>query len=65
MKTQKHNQGELAELKLMIEKQLVEDIALMAENSSYTQEEIVAIALKRFRTHHADYMHVVPKLEVE
>lgn len=63
MKSQKHNDGELAELKVKIEKDIVESVKIMAENSGMPVEEIVVIALKRFRAHHADYMGDAPKLE--
>lgn len=58
MKGQKHNEGELASLEVQIEAQLVKDVETMAANSEYTAEEIVAIAIKRFRSSHADYMGV-------
>ncbi len=56
MKSQKHNEGELAELKVNIEKKLVTDLQTMAENSEMPIEDLVAIAIKRFRHSHADYM---------
>jgi fructose-1,6-bisphosphatase/sedoheptulose 1,7-bisphosphatase-like protein len=58
MKTQSYNQGELAELKVNIEKQLTEDLKIMSENSGLSVDELVAVAIKRFRTHHADYMGI-------
>jgi hypothetical protein len=58
MKTQDHNQGELAELKIEIEKGLIQDLELMAENSGVKKEDLVAIAIKRFRASHADYMRI-------
>ena len=58
MKTQTYNEGELSELKVNIEKQLVEDLKVMSENTGMPIEDLVAVALKRFRTHHADYMGV-------
>lgn len=58
MKTQSYNQGELAELKVNIEKQLTEDLEKMSENSGLSVDELVAVAIKRFRTHHADYMGI-------
>ena len=58
MKTQKHNQGELTELKVKIEKQLVADLELMSKNSHVPVEDLVAIAIKRFRSSHADYMEI-------
>jgi fructose-1,6-bisphosphatase/sedoheptulose 1,7-bisphosphatase-like protein len=63
MKSQKHNEGELAELKVKIEKDIVKSVKIMADNSGMSVEEIVVIALKRFRAHHADYMGDAPKLE--
>lgn len=58
MKTQQHNTGELEELSVKIEKQLVLDLQTMAENSDLSVDELVAVALKRFRSSHADYMGV-------
>ena len=58
MKSQKHNQGELAELKVQIEKKLIEDLKTMSENSDLSIEDIVAIAIKRFKSSHADYMGI-------
>lgn len=63
MKSQKHNQGELATLNVQIEKDLVEAVKTMSENSGMSEGEIVAIALKRFRSSHADYMGCAPKLD--
>ena len=58
MKTQEHNQGELEELKVQIEKELIADLNTMSENSGIPREDIVAIAIKRFRSSHADYMRI-------
>lgn len=58
MKTQKHNEGELAELSIKIEAQLVEDLKTMSENSNMPIEDLVAVAIKRFRSSHADYMGI-------
>ena len=58
MKTQDHNNGELKELKVEVEKQLVDDLELMANNSGIKIEDLVAIAVKRFRSSHADYMAI-------
>ncbi len=57
MKSQKHNQGELKELKVKIEKDVVEAFAKMSENTKIPVEELVVIALKRFRSAHSDYEH--------
>tara|TARA_Y100000590_G_C14902143_1_gene706841 strand:- start:211 stop:402 length:192 start_codon:yes stop_codon:yes gene_type:complete len=58
MKTQKHNDGELAELKVKIEAQLIKDLETMSQNSEMTVEELVTVAIKRFRSSHADYMGI-------
>lgn len=54
MKGQTHNQGELKELTVKIEKEIVESVERMAKNSNTTVDEIVVVALKRFRTSHTD-----------
>lgn len=56
MKGQKHNEGNLTEVSIKIEEQLAKDLATMSENSGLDESEIVAIALKRFKASHADYM---------
>lgn len=56
MKTQTYNDGDLAELKVNIEKQLTEDLETMAKNSGLSIDDLVAVAVKRFRSSHADYM---------
>ena len=58
MKSQKHNEGELKELKVEIEAQLLEDLDTMAKNSGLKVDELVAVAIKRFRSSHADYMGI-------
>ena len=58
MKTQKHNDGELVELKVSIEAQLVKDLETMSQNSEMTVDELVTVAVKRFRSSHADYMGI-------
>jgi len=58
MRTQTHNDGELAELKVNIEAQLIKDLETMVINSEMPVEDIVAIAIKRFRNSHGDYMGV-------
>jgi len=63
MKSQKHNEGELKELKVNIEKEIVESVSVMAENSHLSIEDIVVIALKRFRASHNDYMGKKPKVD--
>ena len=56
MKTQKHNQGELKEVKVKIEKEVAESLEIMSKNSKLSIDEIVVIAIKRFRTSHMDYL---------
>ena len=56
MRSQVHNEGELKKLTVEIEKQVVEDYSTMAENSEYNLNELVVIALKRFRASHCDYL---------
>lgn len=63
MKSQKHNQGELKELKVKIEKDVVESLEAMASISGLPIEELVVIALKRFRASHGDYTGKTPKLD--
>jgi len=60
MKSQKHNQGELKELKVQIEKDVVEAVEIMSTNSGLTPAELVVIALKRFRSSHLDYLRATP-----
>ena len=55
MKTQVHNQGELKELKVMIEKDVVEAFDRMAKASNQSVADLVVIALKRFRSAHSDW----------
>jgi hypothetical protein len=61
MKGQEHNKGELKELKVSIEKWVVEEIQLMSKNTKFSVEELVVIALKRFIDSHADYRGTAPK----
>lgn len=63
MKSQKHNLGELKSLTVNIEKKVVDDILKMAKMSGMPLDEIVVIALKRFRTSHGDYVGNVPQTE--
>ncbi len=54
MKNQVHNQGELKELKVMIEANIVESVQRMAENQGISIPDLVVIALKRYRSTHLD-----------
>jgi rRNA-processing protein FCF1 len=60
MKSQKHNEGELKQLSVMIEKQVLEDLEKMAKHTSMPIADLVVIALKRFRSSHSDYMKKSP-----
>jgi fructose-1,6-bisphosphatase/sedoheptulose 1,7-bisphosphatase-like protein len=63
MKSQKHNEGDLKDLKVKIEKKVVEDLEIMVKNMNISMDDIVVIALKRFRSSHLDYMKQVPRAE--
>ncbi len=63
MKSQKHNQGELKELKVKIEKDIVESFEGMAKTSGLPIEDLVVIALKRFKASHGDYTGKTPKFD--
>lgn len=55
MKSQKQNQGELKELKVNIDKDVVEAFAKMEKNTKIPLADLVVIAMKRFRSSHSDY----------
>jgi fructose-1,6-bisphosphatase/sedoheptulose 1,7-bisphosphatase-like protein len=55
MKTQVQNQGELKEIKVMIEKDVVESFDRMAKVSGVPVADLVVIALKRYRASHSDW----------
>ena len=63
MKSQQHNQGELAPLNVKIEKDVVDSFNRMADETNMTLDELVVIALKRFRASHSDYSGNTPNLE--
>ena len=54
MKTQTHNQGELKELNVKIEKAVLESFERMSKNSGQTIADLVVIAMKRFHASHSD-----------
>lgn len=60
MKSKKYNGGELAELKVNVEKEIIEVFHKMAKNTGIPLADLVIIALKRFRHHHADYEGTIP-----
>jgi fructose-1,6-bisphosphatase/sedoheptulose 1,7-bisphosphatase-like protein len=55
MKTQLQNQGELKELKVMIEKNVVESFEKMTKTSGLSVADLVVVALKRYRSAHSDW----------
>lgn len=55
MKSQKQNQGELKELKVSIDKDVVEAFMKMEKNTKIPLADLVVIAMKRFRSSHSDY----------
>lgn len=61
MKNQVYNQTELKELKVMIEKDVVESVERMAENQKISVSDLVVIALRRYRAGHSDVDHPVKK----
>tara|TARA_R110000868_G_scaffold100129_5_gene275467 strand:- start:3211 stop:3402 length:192 start_codon:yes stop_codon:yes gene_type:complete len=63
MKSQQHNQGELKELKVKIERDIVDTMERMSTNTGISLDELVVIALKRFRASHGDYDGTTPKAE--
>lgn len=62
MKGQEFNKGELAQLTVNIEKDMVEDLKVMAKTSGYSQDDLVLIALRRFKSQHCDYIKDLPKM---
>ncbi|MDD4974263.1 MAG: hypothetical protein PHY93_07915 [Bacteriovorax sp.] len=60
MKTQVQNQGELKELKVMIEKDVIDSLERMTKGSGMTVADLVVVALKRYRSAHSDW-DVKPK----
>lgn len=55
MKNQVHNQGDLKELKVSIEKDVVDSFERMSKVSGITVADLVVIALKRYRSAHSDW----------
>lgn len=55
MKNQEHNKGELKELKVKIEKDVVESFERMSKVSGLPVDELVVIAMKRYRSSHTDW----------
>ena len=55
MKSQAQNQGELKELTVKIEKDVVESFERMTKASGLSLADLVVIALKRYRSSHSDW----------
>lgn len=55
MRTQVHNKGELEELKVMIDKEVKQAFERMAKHTNIPIEDLIVIAMKRFRSSHGDY----------
>jgi hypothetical protein len=55
MKNQLQNQGALKELKVKIEQEVVESFERMTLASGLSLEDLVVIAMKRYRSAHTDW----------
>jgi hypothetical protein len=55
MKSQVHNQGELKELNIKIEKEVVESFERMTKAAGLSMADMVVIAMKRYRSSHSDW----------
>ena len=63
MKSQTQNQGELKELNVKIEKDVVESFERMMRTSGLSLADLVVIAMKRYRSSHSDWDVKAPKSE--
>lgn len=63
MKSQVHNQGELKELNVKIEKEVLESFERMTKASGLSMADMVVIAMKRYRSSHSDWDVKSPKSE--
>lgn len=55
MKSQNYNKGELIELKVLIDKEAVESFERMAKHTNIPIQDLLVIAMKRFRSSHGDF----------
>ena len=55
MKSQVHNQGELKDLNIKVEKEVVESFERMMKTSGLSMADLVVIAMKRYRSSHSDW----------
>lgn len=56
MRSQQHNQGFLKTLSVKLEADVVDSFKTMASNTGIPINDLVVIALKRFRSSHSDYL---------
>jgi hypothetical protein len=63
MKSQVHNKGELKEITVKLEKDVVEAFEKMEVNSGISFADLIVTAMKRFRSVHGDYEHRLPLSE--
>jgi hypothetical protein len=56
LKSQKHNQGELKELVVKIEKSVCDKMAEMSKKTKTKMDDHVVVALKRYISSHCDYL---------
>lgn len=63
MKSQTHNQGELKDLNIKVEKEVVESFERMTKASGLPLADLVVIAMKRYRSSHSDWDVKAPKSE--
>ena len=49
--------------KVTIEKEVAEDFEKMVKNTNIKLDDLVLIAMKRFRSSHTDYLKLVPMTE--
>lgn len=63
MKSQVHNQGELKELNVKVEKEVVESFERMMKASGLSMADLVVIAMKRYRSSHSDWDVKSPKAQ--
>ncbi len=61
MKNQPQNQGELKELKVKIEQSVIESFERMSKVSGVSIDDLVVIAMKRYRSSHSDWDVKSPK----
>lgn len=63
MKGQVHNNTELKELKVNVEKDVVEAFERMSRVTGTSVDDLVVIALKRYRASHSDFEQKTLKLD--